>query len=611
MLLRIRSKEGMNRVQVEGNETFADLAQKIAEILKIQDVSTIVMGKDPNPSTATALSQLADRTITDAGLKHGDIVYVSYVEPLELHQDISNGDSVENNPINVKQDQVDDFLENQRGLIDRKKDPKFCRHGANAMCDYCMPLEPYDATYLEEKKIKHMSFHAYLRQINTAQQSKNVAASSNSIPSLEEQNFKVKIPCSGGHAPWPEGICTKCQPSAITLQRQSYRMVDHIEFSSPSLIENFLNYWRLSGSQRFGYLYGHYEPYLDVPLGIKAVVEAIYEPPQENHSDGIRLTLPWEQEAKVNQVAEACGLVQVGMIFSDLVDDGTGNGSVVAKRHIDSYFLSSLECVFAAEMQQRHPNISKHSVSGKYSSKFVTCVISGDTEGNIDVTAYQVSDTLTALQEADIIEPSKKPSVMRVKDSIPHERYVPEVFYKFKNEYNLVVKQPAKPTFPVEYLLVNVTNGFPHNPLPLFNAEPAFPIENREGLSHQDVSALSKCINSAHTSDQLKKVLADFHVLCFIQSTDTFSLEEFNHFCRLVTSADGNIDELNRLNGWNTLRMVLKEAEGDARANSQAGNSSSVGGSRAPAAPISCRHCTFSNPPGIENCEMCGLPLSN
>lgn len=317
-------------------------------------------------------------------------------------------------------------------------------------------LKPYDASYLEENKIKHMSFHAYLRQLNAAQRSKNSAASSNNVPPLEEQNFNVKVPCSGGHAPWPEGICTKCQPSAITLQRQTYRMVDHIEFSSASLIESFLNFWRSTGSQRFGYLYGRYEPYLDVPLGIKAIVEAIYEPPQEDHFDGIKLTLPWEEEAKVNKVAEACGLVKVGMVFSDLIDDGTGAGSVVAKRHVDSYFLSSLECLFAAEMQRRHPNITKQSVTGKFSSKFVTCVISGDTEGNIDVKAYQVSDTLTALEDAEIVEPSRKPSVMRVKDSIPHERYVPEVFYKFKNEYNVVVKQSAKPTFPVEYLLVNV-----------------------------------------------------------------------------------------------------------------------------------------------------------
>lgn len=296
-----------------------------------------------------------------------------------------------------------------------------------------------------------MSFHAYLRQLNTSQQGKN-------IPALEEPDYKVKIPCSGGHAPWPEGICTKCQPSAITLQQQTYRMVDHVEFSCASLIDSFLNYWRQSGSQRYGILYGRYEPYGEVPLGVKAVVEAIYEPPQQGHSDGIQLTLPWEEEEKrVDEVAKACGLARVGMIYSDLLDDGSGSGKVIAKRHVNSYFLSSIECTFAAEMQRRHPSLSKHSISGKFSSKFVTCVISGDTEGNIDVNAYQVSDTLVALQEAEIIEPSRNPSVMRVKDSIPHERYVPEVFYKFKNEYNVVVKQSAKPTFPVEYLLVTVS----------------------------------------------------------------------------------------------------------------------------------------------------------
>ncbi|RCH79735.1 nuclear protein localization protein 4, partial [Rhizopus stolonifer] len=328
---------------VDAGETFGSLAFKVAELLKIQDPSTIAMGKEPNPANAASILQLADKAIESAGLRHGDIVYVSF------------------------QDAVDDYLEKQRGLIDRKKDPKFCRHGNNAMCDYCMPLE-----------IKHMSFHAYLRQHTAAQHSKNSAAPSNNLPPLEEQDFRVKIPCSGGHAPWPEGICTKCQPSAITLQSQAYRMVDHVEFSAASLIESFLNYWRLSGSQRFGYLYGRYEPYLEVPLGIKAVVEAIYEPPQQDHSDGIQLADPWAEEARINAVAEACGLVKVGMIFSDLMDDGTGSGSVVPKRHVNSYFLSSLECIFAAEMQRRHPNVCKHSVSGNFGSKFVTCVVSGD-----------------------------------------------------------------------------------------------------------------------------------------------------------------------------------------------------------------------------------------
>lgn len=60
-----------------------------------------------------------------------------------------------------------------------------------------------------------MSFHAYLRKINK-QNKQNVKF----IPPLEEPDFHVKKHCSASHAPWPAGICTKCQPSAVTLQPQ-------------------------------------------------------------------------------------------------------------------------------------------------------------------------------------------------------------------------------------------------------------------------------------------------------------------------------------------------------------------------------------------------------
>ena len=238
-------------------------------------------------------------------------------------------------------------------------------------------------------------------------------------------------------------------------------MVDHLEFASPQIIDTFLHAWRATGDQRFGWMLGHYAPYEEVPMGIKAVVEAIHEPPQEGQVDGLSLEIPWDDEPRIKALAAQAGLSIVGYAFTDLTPQEEDRTKSVCKRHAGSFFLSSQETLFAAQLQNAQPTPSKSSSSGYYSSRLVTAVLSGTPDGGIDVQAYMASEQACAMVDAEMVEPSVDPGVVRVRE--PEEgdgRYVPDVFFRYRNEYGLEVKESARPCFPVEYLLVNVGRAF-------------------------------------------------------------------------------------------------------------------------------------------------------
>lgn len=65
------------------------------------------------------------------------------------------------------EDDVDLVLAKTDGRLDRKRDTKLCRHNSNGCCVHCSPLEPWDEEYLKEHKIKHLSFHSYIRKLTS------------------------------------------------------------------------------------------------------------------------------------------------------------------------------------------------------------------------------------------------------------------------------------------------------------------------------------------------------------------------------------------------------------------------------------------------------------
>ncbi|KAK5641222.1 hypothetical protein RI129_009769 [Pyrocoelia pectoralis] len=630
ILLRVQSSEGTKRIEIKTSDTTCQLYERVHSTFDLNSFA-FALYKQKNQKDEIASSK--SKTLISVGLHHGDMLYLTPVNGAIVFPEPSTSASHNNNPFgepaasdvvpnthsrptssvasgsrSVQEDDVDLQLTKRDGKIQRKRDEKLCRHNTNSRCVHCSPLESYDEAYLREQNIKHLSFHSYLRKLTSGiDQGKFVA--------LEDTSCRIKNGCKD-HPPWPKGICSKCQPNAITLNRQAYRHVDNIQFENTQLVERFLNYWRTTGHQRIGFLYGNYEIHTDVPLGIRANVSAIYEPPQESSTPSIHL-LHDDNEELVNQIGLALGLRRVGWIFTDLVAEDVQKGTVKHTRNATTYFLSAQECIMAGYYQNLHPNPCKFASSGIYGSKFVTVCVTGDKSFQVHMEGYQVSNQCMALVKDNCLIPTKDaPELGYVRES-SEKQYVPDVYYKEKDSYGNEVSRLGRP-LPVDYLLLDVPASTPLTPQYTFNSDiskKSFPVENRLVDGHiQDFNALTQYMSQFLPSEFLTAV-SDFHLLIYIATMDMLPMMDYmGPLLEAIKNKDASAAlEWSRSEHWATVEQLIA-ATNTSPPNSRPGSVGAVSTTATSGSPSAaqwtCPFCTFLNPAEVHSCEMCSLPRS-
>ncbi|KRX75596.1 Eukaryotic initiation factor 4A-III [Trichinella sp. T6] len=583
MVIRVQSRDGQHRIRLKPSDTVETLLQKISDLIDLKDYPVKVY-RDRAKSRELVES---DVTIEEYGIQNGDMLYLeNHIQPksVSVQENISyiNIDrpfSAMKLKKDVEEDLVDQILEKQSSVIERKQS-NMCKHGDSKKCSNCLPIHVYDDEFLKEKEVNYLSFHAYLRKNGFDDSIRSAAF----IPSLEKVSCQI-IPNCRNHLPWPQGICSKCQPNPVTLNHQRYRHVDNVEIENKEIMSNFLSYWYKSHGQRMGFLFGRYEPMTDVPLGIRAVVTVIYEPPQITYTDGIDI-LEDPHDEIVDSLAECLGLKRIGWIFTDFLRDPDDPTLLVNTRNSHTYMLSAAECLIAAKYQNKYPNACKYSLDGTFGSKFVTLVLS----------AYQVSNQGSALVAAECLLPSRSsPNMACVRRSTP-THYVPDVYYMCHDEYNNKIRKTAG-LLPVEYLFVTIPVGLAKEMrYTLTSQEKPFPIENRSSIgSVQNIRVVGEYVKQFEESEFLK-MISNFHFLVYLLTNTevTFELDDLAELLDAVARQDSDLAKQWAENSikWNEFKNLIGN-EGE-----------SVGESE----PWACGHCTYLNDHPNADCEMCSLP---
>lgn len=244
----VRTPRGLVRVTLP-----KDAPVTVSTLLeRIGDAGDACLYRDRKPSEPLVPSQIL------ADLRHGDLFYLSprptvamdvSSPPPSSSLSSSSAPATESGAQRLVDSRtaVDEMLESLDGRVYLSAEHE-ARHKTALRTPGRMvrledlPVDPWDARVLQVRDLKHMSFHAMLRQHRASRAS---GKGSGAVPTLIPQ-----ISCRPEHG--------RAYARTVTLQSQPWRNVDSVMFESPEMVDSFLAGWRESGLQRMGILYGHY-----------------------------------------------------------------------------------------------------------------------------------------------------------------------------------------------------------------------------------------------------------------------------------------------------------------------------------------------------------------
>lgn len=282
-------------------------------------------------------------------------------------------------------------------------------------------------------------------------------------------------------------------PPSVSIKQQPYRHIDTLSVINIPEVENFLGYWQQhlleNGMQRCGWMYGYYLEDKNYDEGCRAIMEGIYEPPQEMVGEMAQFN-PDPHQARVDRIAEALGLERIGWIFTTLLLD-------------DGLLLSPNETQRIARLQNEHS--TDIHFTGYRLSKFVSCAVRPDVKigGMPSLFPYMVSEQACAMVRDEILCDNSDRTHCVVREAKDGE-LIPD----------FVVEGKPNKKIATDFFVVRVNDTAPKKHQKMF-IHADFPRENRQ-THPQKRDDLKKYFKKIPTSEPSWSRFADFHLILYI-----------------------------------------------------------------------------------------------